>query len=65
MAAMIFKVPPQQREHLLRALAAVKAIDEGAIARPLAAMPARIPEAIHLARLAALRSLGNRGGPSA
>ena len=44
-----------QREHLLRALAAVKAIDEGAIARPLAATPARIPEAIHLARLAALR----------
>jgi len=44
-----------QREHLLRALAAVKAIDEGAVARPLAATPARIPEAIHLARLAALR----------
>lgn len=45
------------REHLLRALAAVKAIDEGAIARPLAATPVRIPEAIHAARLAALRKL--------
>jgi tRNA nucleotidyltransferase (CCA-adding enzyme) len=46
-----------QSAHLLRALAAVKGIDEGAIARPLAATPARIPEAIHRARLAALKAI--------
>ena len=49
--------PYPQRGHLLAALAAVRGVDAGAIARGLADK-ARIPEAVHEARVAALKALG-------
>ena len=49
--------PYPQRGHLLAALAAVRGVDAGAIARGLADK-ARIPEAVHEARVAALEALG-------
>lgn len=49
--------PYPQRDHLLAALAAVRGVDAGAIARGLADK-ARIPEAVHEARVAALKALG-------
>ncbi len=49
--------PYPQRDHLLAALAAVRGVDAGAIARSLADK-ARIPEAVHEARVAALKALG-------
>ena len=45
------------RNYLLAALAAVRGVDAGAIARGLADK-ARIPEAVHEARVAALKALG-------
>ena len=49
--------PYPQRGHLLAALAAVRGVDAGAIALGLADK-ARIPAAVHEARVAALEALG-------
>lgn len=50
--------PYPQRERLLEALAAVRAVDAGAIARGVADK-SRIPLEVHAARVAAVRSLGH------
>lgn len=49
--------PHPQRERLLAVLEAVRGVDAGAIARGVADK-ARIPEAIHEARVAAVKALG-------
>lgn len=49
--------PYPQRERLLAVLEAVRGVDAGAIARGVADK-ARIPEAIHEARVAAVKALG-------
>jgi tRNA nucleotidyltransferase (CCA-adding enzyme) len=56
-AAPAWAIALPQRGHLLAALAAVRGVDAGAIARGLADK-ARIPEAVHEARVAALKALG-------
>ncbi|MBS0356538.1 MAG: multifunctional CCA addition/repair protein [Proteobacteria bacterium] len=52
--------PYPQRERLLAALAAVRGVDAGAIARGVADK-ARIPVEVHVARVAAVRQLEGRG----
>ncbi|RTL26757.1 MAG: HD domain-containing protein, partial [Rhodocyclaceae bacterium] len=52
--------PYPQRERLLVALAAVRGVDAGAIARGVADK-ARIPVEVHAARVAAVRQLEGRG----
>ena len=52
--------PYPQRERLLAALAAVRGVDAGAIARGVADK-ARIPVEVHAARVAAVRQLEGRG----
>ena len=49
--------PYPQAGHLLAALAAARAVDAGEVARRFAAEPAKIPEAVHLARVKAVRGL--------
>ncbi|HZV67471.1 MAG TPA: multifunctional CCA addition/repair protein [Telluria sp.] len=47
--------PYPQAPHLLRALAAARALDAGEVARRYAEQPARIPDAVHAARVSAVK----------
>jgi tRNA nucleotidyltransferase (CCA-adding enzyme) len=49
--------PFPQPAHLLAALAAARGVDAGAIAQGLAGQPAKIAEAVHRGRVAAVRAL--------
>ncbi|HAT31808.1 MAG TPA: multifunctional CCA addition/repair protein [Janthinobacterium sp.] len=49
--------PFPQAAHLLAALAAARAVNAGEVAQRHAAQPARIPEAVHAARVHAVRAL--------
>ncbi|CDG85626.1 multifunctional CCA addition/repair protein [Janthinobacterium agaricidamnosum] len=49
--------PFPQTAHLLAALGAARGVNAGAIAKSCAGQPARIPEAVHQARVAAVRVL--------
>ncbi len=42
------------RQRILRALEAARAVDAGAVVRPLAASPGKIPQAVRAARLQAI-----------
>ena len=47
--------PFPQADYLLAALAAARGVDAGAVAAKFTEQPQRIPEAVHAARVAAVR----------
>jgi tRNA nucleotidyltransferase (CCA-adding enzyme) len=49
--------PFPQAAYLMKALGAARSIDAGAVARRFADKPERIPEAVHAARVAAVKAL--------
>jgi tRNA nucleotidyltransferase (CCA-adding enzyme) len=58
-----FKTKPfPQAAHLLAALAAARGVDAGAVAGRYVDKPAQIPQAVHQARVAAVRALLPAGG---
>ena len=54
--------PFPQAAHLLAALAAARGVDAGAVAGSYVEKPAQIPQAVHQARVAAVRALLPAGG---
>ncbi len=56
MACAALGAPFAQAERLLAALAAARAVNAGEVARSCAAQPARIPAAVHAARVAAVEA---------